>query len=351
MSQVSAPGWRRSPAHIFLLANFLEPGSVEELTTRLDWEQALGDAPGRVIEQFQAVGLLQYVDQDLSLEDRLARFTVKELQAMLRAQGLPVSGRKGELIARLIEADPGGMEETTRAESPLHCTEEGQEAVAAYLAAVPAPEAEEPSEAEPFAAEASRSSEIVALTAEDHVSRGLALGREGDLAGALAEFGLAVERDPQYARAYYWRGVILEQQGDYALALTAFHRAIALDARHADFYVGRGDAYRKLGDFRMAILEYDAALDRNPRLAMAYHNRGVAHECLGDYERALGDYGKAAELCPECPEPCFGLGVIYEHAGDYERAAEQFQRAIQLAADAQFVAQARERLGRVQMRL
>jgi tetratricopeptide (TPR) repeat protein len=344
MAQGLAPGWRGSPAHVFLLGSFLRPWKVEDLPPRLNWEKLLGEAPTSVVEQFLAAGLLQAADEGQSLAERLEQRTVKELQELLRARDLPVSGRKDNLIARLIEADPVGMEEAVREQSPVCCTDEGVQAVVQYLTMV---QVEPPSlagDAEPIEME-----EATTMTAADHLKRGLGFGQQGDYDKALAEFSRAVELNPSYARAHYWRGVVLERIGDHARALMEFHQAIALDAERADAYIGRGDAYRQLGDYRMAILEYNAGIRRDPSLAIAYHNRGVAHEALGDLQQALGDYDKAVELDPASAEPYFGRGVIYAHAGDYERAAEQFKQCIRLTDDDQVLAAARERLGRVQM--
>jgi tetratricopeptide (TPR) repeat protein len=344
MSQILAPGWRGSPAHMFLLGSFLKPGKVEELTALVEWEPVLGEAPERVVEQFLAAGLLGFADQGQPLARRLGQFTVRELQEMLKERGLPVSGRKDDLISRLVGADPEGMEESARELSALRCTEHGRAVVGEYLATGQAKTPPAAAEVEP-----SEPGEVDGLDAGQHVSRGLAYGSQGDYDQALAEFNRAIELNPGYALAYYWRGVAYERLGDYPRALVEFHQAIALDPEHAEFYVGRGDAYRKLGDYEMAIREYDVAIAQDPRLAAAYHNRGVAHERLEDYQQALGDYGKAAELSPGSAEPHFGLGVAYAQAGDYQRAAEQFEQAIRLTDDAQLLAWAKERLGSVQM--
>jgi tetratricopeptide (TPR) repeat protein len=344
MSQILTPGWRGSPAHIFLLGSFLRPGKVEELTTLVEWEPVLGEAPERVIEGFLAAGLLEFADQGQPLARRLGQVTVKELQEMLRERGLPVSGRKADLISRLVEADPEGMEEAARALSALRCTEQGRAVVGELLATGKVKTPPGIADVEP-----SEPGEVDSLTAEEHVDRGCTYGSQGNYGQALSEFNRAVELNPAYALAYHWRGVAYERLGDYPRALIEFHQAIALDPEQAEFYVGRGDAYRKLGDYEMAIREYDVAIARDPQLAAAYHNRGVAHEHLKDYQQALGDYGKAAELGPGSAEPHFGLGVAYAQAGDYQRAAEHFEHAIRLTDDAQLLAWAKERLGSVQM--
>jgi hypothetical protein len=73
--------------------------------------------------------------EQASLEGCLAhRFKVAELKAMLKQNGLSVSGRKADLIDRLVQVDPEGMKQAVSGLSLLQCSEQGLEIVKRYEA-------------------------------------------------------------------------------------------------------------------------------------------------------------------------------------------------------------------------
>lgn len=123
--------WRKSAAHNLLLTKFLHPQDPDSFARRDEWRQALGEDPCRAIKRFVYEGLLEPVP----LPELLARqYKVSDLTKMLRHRGLRASGRKAEMIARLIEADPKGMEKAVAGVTLLKCSERGREVADAYLA-------------------------------------------------------------------------------------------------------------------------------------------------------------------------------------------------------------------------
>ena len=99
--------WQKSPAHLRLLSKFLRPQVAEDFSKRSGyWEKQLGETSQKAIERFLDEGVLVHAD----LSEHLAsKFKVTELKSMLEVRGLPASGRKSELVSRLVQADPEGM--------------------------------------------------------------------------------------------------------------------------------------------------------------------------------------------------------------------------------------------------
>jgi len=95
--------WQHSPAHLMLLTHFKRPREDYRKGwlgghTWQEWKTALKEPPPNAIERFLDNGALELA----SLAQCLAyRYGVSDLKAMLRERGLPVSGRKADLIARL----------------------------------------------------------------------------------------------------------------------------------------------------------------------------------------------------------------------------------------------------------
>lgn len=113
-------------AHLLLLTKFLRPKRTKEFDTREDWASALGESPQTAIERFRQTGLLKLGDLSAQLH---SRFTVPELKRLLRTYGLKVSGRKAELVSRLVGAEPQKMQ-TLVADFPVVVCSDGGRRIA-----------------------------------------------------------------------------------------------------------------------------------------------------------------------------------------------------------------------------
>jgi SAP domain len=124
--------WQKSKAHLLLLSEFLRPHTIEdyENLSVLPWKKVLGETPSRAIKRFLREGVLKHADTAKSLE---WKYKVPELKKMLKERNLPVSGNKGDLILRLIETDPTGVEEDVSGLNVLLCSELGRRIVDGYL--------------------------------------------------------------------------------------------------------------------------------------------------------------------------------------------------------------------------
>lgn len=126
----ATPGWRSSPAHLLLLSRYLHGQTPAYAETDL-WREALAEPPQKAVGRFVQDGVLEEAD----LHTRLAyKCKLPDLKAMLRERSLPVSGKKDDLIDRLIAADLPGMNQVVSGERILQCTVAGQEIAERYLA-------------------------------------------------------------------------------------------------------------------------------------------------------------------------------------------------------------------------
>ena len=89
--------------------------------------------------------------------------------------------------------------------------------------------------------------------------RGLAQRDQKNCRAAVADFGRAVELQPDHFQALYQRGNCLQVLGDHAGAVADYSRAVALpgriDARFRAYYA-RADAHRRLGELELAYADY-----------------------------------------------------------------------------------------------
>lgn len=122
--------WRESPAHLLLLSKFRSPRDPSKYYGDENWEAVLGERPKKAINRFLKDGMIGKADLHGLLSHK---FRVADLKPMLRERGLKVSGRKAELIQRLIEADPEAMMKAVQGLRILQVTEAGEEVAEQYL--------------------------------------------------------------------------------------------------------------------------------------------------------------------------------------------------------------------------
>lgn len=133
MSQKPTVDWRNSPAHIELLSKFVKPDSmysIPESYRNSEWREVLGEPALTVIQRFIAEGYLIRPDLVTLMNYKL---TVTDLKSFCKERGLPVSGKKAELIERLITADEPGMQKTVSDLQVFVCSEKGNMLARAYL--------------------------------------------------------------------------------------------------------------------------------------------------------------------------------------------------------------------------
>lgn len=101
----SSAGIRTHPAHLALLAKFRHGGDPAQVGQDF-WSAVLQEPVGIALGRFRHRGWLI----DAAWEDIFAsRHKVDDLKRMLQSHGPHVSGKKAELVERLIDADPAGV--------------------------------------------------------------------------------------------------------------------------------------------------------------------------------------------------------------------------------------------------
>lgn len=123
--------WRKSQAHLLLLSKFLAPAQSDFISNPDEWQTVLGEDIQKAVKRFLQEGFLIEADLAGKLD---ARLKVTELKDLLKQRGLKVSGRKSDLIQRLIDHDQQGMEHIIRGIRVLICSDEGRRIAEDYRA-------------------------------------------------------------------------------------------------------------------------------------------------------------------------------------------------------------------------
>lgn len=129
-AQLIPTDWASSQPHLALLKRFLSARDAKDGVPDF-WAPAFGMSPQRVIDGMVAHGALEPVPL---LEKVELCHTVAELKKILSSRGLKVSGKKAELVQRLLEADPKDMEKLYAHRIILRCTPAASQAVSRWEA-------------------------------------------------------------------------------------------------------------------------------------------------------------------------------------------------------------------------
>ncbi len=122
--------WKKSKAHWLLLSKFIHPQNQDDFAKSDIWKDVLGEHPTQSIKRFLEEGLVTSAD----LKNTLAyKYKVAELKDMLKQRDLPVSGRKDDMIQRLVTTDPIGIKKSIAGLALLECTQHGKELAEKYL--------------------------------------------------------------------------------------------------------------------------------------------------------------------------------------------------------------------------
>jgi len=153
----------------------------------------------------------------------------------------------------------------------------------------------------------------------------------GDVNGAIADYGRAIELDPKLAAAYWNRGAYKREKRDFDGAITDLDRAIELNPNEHDYYNDRGIAKRGKGDNDGAIADYTKSIEIDPKNGeLAYFNRALAKNSKNDKDGALADYNKALDLNPKNANAYNNRGNLKKDKGDLDGAIADFSKAIEI---------------------
>jgi tetratricopeptide (TPR) repeat protein len=117
-----------------------------------------------------------------------------------------------------------------------------------------------------------------------------------DYLGAIVEYTLAIQFQPNIAVAFSCRGDAYYKLGESQKAQSDYDRAIELDPKLVIAYYRRGNLYYSTQNYELAIADYSHAIELKPDFALAYSSRGFAYKELYGEHEAVIDWRSAAEL-------------------------------------------------------
>ncbi|WP_165141435.1 tetratricopeptide repeat protein [Halalkalibaculum roseum] len=163
---------------------------------------------------------------------------------------------------------------------------------------------------------------------------------------SLASLNQAIERNPNYAKAYYQKGIVLKNQesSNFERALEQFDQAIevgnrvndnqivrkAREAAH-DELLYRGSKATESKNYKTAVTLLDRALEYETESADAHYRLAEAYNKQALWNQAISHANTALELenggRTEKAKIYFELGTAYKNQGNVEQACGAFKNA------------------------
>lgn len=110
-----------------------------------------------------------------------------------------------------------------------------------------------------------------------------------------------------------------------------FGRAIELNPDFASAYSGRGGAWAWAGEHQQAIADFDRAIELNPEDAQAYYGRGMVKAKQKDYDAALADLNQADTCDDDVLRDPEERRLFYDAKESIARAAERARSQFEMA--------------------
>jgi tetratricopeptide (TPR) repeat protein len=164
-----------------------------------------------------------------------------------------------------------------------------------------------------------------------HADRGLTLQKQGDVAGAIAEYEAAVAADPGLGSAHANLIALYAQRGEWTNAEAHYEAALKAGTALAEAHYNFGTCLAMQGKPDAAADAFRKALAVNPRHAGAWSGLARLAEMSGRIAEAEASYRKASEQSPADPEIRFNIARMLIARRQYRDAIAELEPIV--AAD------------------
>ncbi len=115
-------------------------------------------------------------------------------------------------------------------------------------------------------------------------------------ARALVSLTKALQKHPDFARAWNFRGILLSQSDRDGQALGCFKRAMLLNPYHPDYVYNFAFSFYKQKQYKEAMKAIKKSIYLKPNYSRSFYLAGLVHRELGELSRAFFSYVLAEEF-------------------------------------------------------
>lgn len=162
----------------------------------------------------------------------------------------------------------------------------------------------------------------------------IAINRDSDLRGALADMDEAVKLQPRLSGLYVNRAYLRYRLDDYFGAMADFDYALQLDPLNRTALFNRGLLLTEAGANDRALEDFTRVLELDPDDYRALYNRSLINKSKGRYADAVSDINRVIEAFPELPNGYYIRARIYREMNDPARARRDMEQGRRLSLNA-----------------
>ena len=163
------------------------------------------------------------------------------------------------------------------------------------------------------------------------IQRGVCYMEMGMNNKALAQFNEVLDRDSTNTRALFQRALLMMNDKKPFSAIQDLDRVIEISPFNTSAIFNRAIAKSQLEDHAGAIDDYNLILETNDENILAYYNRAGAKDKSGDLEGAIEDYSIVIELSPEFADAYYARSMVKKKLNNDKEAALDFDLADSLS--------------------
>ncbi|UCH65956.1 MAG: hypothetical protein JSW63_02135 [Ignavibacterium sp.] len=152
-----------------------------------------------------------------------------------------------------------------------------------------------------------------------HTLTALIKWSEWNWEAAEQEFNIAINLDPNSAKANHWYALYLAAMGHFDKSISLSKKAVQIEPS-LGYKIGLGSMYYFAHDFETLKALMKEAIAEDPNFAQSYDWLGMAYILLDEYNKSIEVYEKSASLSGRLAEILGGLGHAYGIAGRKEEA-------------------------------
>lgn len=155
----------------------------------------------------------------------------------------------------------------------------------------------------------------------------------GDVKGAIKQFKICLEIEPERIEAYRNLAVAYIRADSLEKAKEVFDKALELKPDDRDLLLAAAQINFTLKNYAAVVDLMKKLLEQNPEDKDAIVNLALAYDYLGEKEKAMQEYRNALEKNPNDKDLLFNLGRLYYLNHDYDKAIELFRKVTELNPD------------------
>ena len=176
-----------------------------------------------------------------------------------------------------------------------------------------------------------------------HGLRAVARSKTADLAGAIADYTIAIKLAPYTSFYYGMRSGIYTEQKNYPAALADLNKAVQISPKNLAYYLTRASVRSKAKQGAGAIQDYTQAikLNKNPALqSILVSARGTEYLGQDNYKAAVADFSTILQLNSRDATALYFRASAYNFLQQYPQALTDLAILVQVDpnfADAYFL--------------